>query len=346
MSTRDIPLVEEVPAAEKVAFLGRPEAYGGGVKEVELVETHLSWVFLTEHRAYKLKKPIVSAFADLRSLESRKRNCRQSVRLNRRLADEIYLGTLPLSRGPGGKLMLGGDGEVIDWLIEMHRLPANRMLDASIRTHTVRPEDVQRVSDQLNTFYRTLRPIPMESDEYLERFIRDIQNTLTVLSHPDYGLPLRLVEHLASTQQQFIDSRGSLLAKRAQDRHIIEGHGDLRPEHVCLIEPPVVIDCLESGRAIRFLDPADELAYLALECERLGDPGFGRELLHNYRESKNQVLPEALVAFYGVFRAWLRAKITIWHLDDPSIQDRTKWRLRSQEYLRIAERRIPAALHG
>ena len=118
---------------------------------------------------------------------------------------------------------------------------------------------------------------------------------------------------------------------------MVEGHGDLRPEHVCLGPDPAVIDCLEFNRDFRILDWADELAYLAMECERLGSPGAGTEILETCCRDLDDRPPAALIHFYKAFRALLRARLAILHLRDADVRDPEKWRPRCMEYLALAE---------
>jgi aminoglycoside phosphotransferase family enzyme len=122
---------------EKVAFLSRPEAYPDRPKHVEVKQTHMSWVFLTETCAWKLKKPVRTEYLDFTSPKKRRRNCEREVLLNRRLAPDVYHGVVPLTMAPEGNIQLGGHGKVLDWLVCMRRLPSDRMLDQAIARHTV-----------------------------------------------------------------------------------------------------------------------------------------------------------------------------------------------------------------
>jgi len=124
---------------------------------------------------------------------------------------------------------------------------------------------------------------------------------------------------------------------------IIEAHGDLRPEHVCLEAQPVIIDCLEFNRSLRILDAASELAFLALECERLGAPEIGKQLLNVYREQTGDPAPNALLEFYRAHHAVVRAKIAIWHLKDDTILDEAHWVAKAEQYLRMASSMSEAA---
>lgn len=323
---------------EKISFLRQPAIYPDKPKRVEVIETHMSWVFLTDSFVYKLKKPVRYEFLDFSTLEDRQKDCEWEVSLNRRLADHIYLGIVPLIKQGNGELQLDGEGQLVDWLVQMRRLPADRMLDAAIRTGTVDAEEVRKVSQVLTDFYRHSLPLLISPVEYRRLFEQEIQGNLIELSDTRFALHKAQVERLTSAQRQFLAKQGHLLEQRARDGRIIDAHGDLRPQHICLIDPPVIIDCLEFNREFRILDPVDELAYLAMECERLGAPHIGARILNYYIEAVGDVCPIELIAFYKAFRACLRAKIAVWHIADHQVQDHQHWLRLAQTYLDLAER--------
>lgn len=326
---------------EKVALLGRAAAYGAGVSAVEVIQTHMSWVFLTGARVYKLKKPIASRFLDFSTVERRRAHCETEVRLNRRLAGDVYIGVVALTRERDGSLALDGRGEPVDWLVVMKQLPVARMLDVAMADGTVGDGDIHRVGDLLCAFYRRSASEPMTVEHYLARFRAAIDEVAATLCAPHYGLQPGPVRRLRGLQQRFVEQCRQLLAVRVEAGRIVEGHGDLRPEHVCLLQPPVIIDCLEFDRELRLLDPVDELAYLALECERLGRRAIGERVLADYCRTLDDHPPAGLVAFYTVFRACLRAQIAVWHIDDPAIDDQPKWCRRAEAYLDVADRHAP-----
>lgn len=323
---------------EKIAFLRQPDVYPDRPTRVEVIETHMSWVFLTETLVYKLKKSVRYDFLDFSTLEARKKDCEWEVCLNRRLAGQVYLGTVPLTIQEDGGLQLDGEGRVVDWLVQMHRLPADRMLDTAIREGTVDVEDVQKLSQVLTDFYRRSLPLLISPAEYLRRFEEDIQRNLIELRDNRYALPKAQLDRLAAAQRQFLAEQGGLLEQRARDGRIIDAHGDLRPQHICLTTPPVIIDCLEFNREFRILDPVDELAYLSMECERLGAAHIGDEILGHYSEAVGDACPIELMRFYKTFRACLRAKIAVWHIADHQVQDHQRWLRLAQTYLDLAER--------
>ena len=322
---------------EKVAFLSSTDAYPERPEAVEAVETHMSWVFLAGPLAYKLKKPVRYDFLDFSTTEARRENCEREIRLNRRLAGGVYRRIVPLILRSDGTLRLGGEGITTDWLVEMRRLPAHRMLDAALRAGTVSADDIRRVGRLLNRFYRRAPRVAVPGARYRKRFEDGIRANHDELSKPHYGLDARRIGHLARAQQAFIARDGGLLERRARDGRIVDAHGDLRPEHVCLTPRPVIIDCLEFKREFRLLDPADELAYLAMECDRLGAPAVGDRLLRAHLDAAGDGIPDRLISFYKAFRAFLRARIAIWHIADHEVRDIERWRARAWDYLRLAE---------
>lgn len=326
-----------VSIEEKAAFLSNPRAYPDNPAGIEVVETHMSWVFLADQLVYKLKKPVRYDFLDFSTVEARRRNCARELRLNRRLAADVYLGVVPLVLTPAGRLQLGGKGTVVDWLVRMRRLPAHRMLDAAIRSGMVSGVDIARIANLLTDFYRHSKPVAMSATAYRKRYANGVRDDHAELVKPGYGLPARRIDRLAGALQRFIAGKSDLLAQRARNGKIIDAHGDLRPEHICLTAEPKVIDCLEFNRGFRLLDPVDELAYLAMECERLGATDVGDRILHQYLETAGDAVSEALIWFYKSYRASLRARIAIWHIADHELRDADRWRRRALDYLELAE---------
>jgi len=320
----------------KVAFLRRPEVYPEKPRAVEVVETHMSWVFLTDRDVYKLKKPVRYDSLDFSTPELRKRDCEEELRLNRRLARDTYLGTAELTFDPEAGLALAGAGEPIDWLVHMRRLPADRMLDERIRRAQISEADVRPAALHLARFYAGAKPIDLAAPEYRRRLERGVRDDLHELCRPEFGLCRSRVVALAEAQLCLLAGHPGLFDRRVDEGRIIEGHGDLRPEHICVTPEPAIIDCLEFSLDLRILDPADELAFLVLECERLGGARVGRWFLDAYREVTGDEPPEDLLRFHRIYRALRRATIAVWHLRDPGVRDHDRWRERARRYLDLA----------
>jgi aminoglycoside phosphotransferase family enzyme len=330
----------EVSLERKVAFLRQPDAYADHPGFVEAKETHMSWVFLTREHAYKLKKPIRRGPLDYASLAARRLNARREVVLNRRLAPSVYLGTVALCIDADARLHLGGGGRAVDWLVQMRRLPQEHTLEQAILEHRLDEAAVRGAARCLALFFRAARPVPLTPDAYRARFEALIRDTHHALQRPMFELSREHLQQLADAQLGFLAAQAAAFGARAG--HVVEGHGDLRPEHVYLGDEPLVMDCLEFDRSLRELDPADELAFLAMECERLGEPAVGPWLFAVYREVSGDAVAPALTAFYAASRAFLRAKLALWHLDSPGA-DPAHWRLRAHHYLALAEKHVHVA---
>jgi uncharacterized protein len=338
MAMGDRPAGHEDPGLEaKVAFLGRPDSYPERPQAVETLETHMSWVFLTDRHAYKLKKPVRYEFLDFSTLAARKADCEAEVRLNRRLASGVYLGTVALCRRAGGELRLGGAGPPVDWLVKMRRLPGELMLDARIRAGCLALAELDPAARLLADFYRVAPPVVTSAADYAARLAAMVRANERVLLESCYDMPAARVQVITRAQLDFIAEADGPTAARATAGRIVEGHGDLRPEHVFLGEPPAIIDCLEFDRELRCVDPVDELAFLAMECELLGAADAGARFLQIYRALNDDSPPSALLHFHKCLRACLRCKLSLWHVSDPAVTDSEPWRQKALRYLELAE---------
>jgi len=333
------PSAREPDLRTKVDFLLRPSTYPERTRYVEARETHMSWIFLTDRHAYKLKKPVRYPFLDFSTIERRRRNCEEEVRLNRRLAPDVYLKVVALALDSDGRLCLG-TGQPVDWLVKMRRLPADRTLDHLIKTNAVSEEDIRALARRLTAFYRDAAKAEISTAEYRDRFQADIAANEAALLRPNYLLEASLIAAVAAAQRRYLVVQGHRLDRRVSEGLIVEGHGDLRPEHIYLGADPVITDCLEFNPQLRVIDPADELAYLAMECEREGAAQIGAIVIAAYGEASGDVPPPDLVAFYKGYRALLRAKIAISHLDELEPRDSEKWRMRTRSYLDLARAHI------
>lgn len=320
----------------KVAKLKQIAAYPDNPSSVDVVETHMSWVFLTDRYAYKLKKPVRYDFLDYSTLQARRDNCDNELRLNRRLAPDVYLAVVALVIDPGGGLVLEQHGDVVEWLVKMRRLPAQRMLDQLIMQQELRTEDLEAAATMLARFYKASTPVRLDGKSYLNQLKEDMDHNLQELGTELYQLPIKLIDTLRGTALDSLRRDPVLFEQRAADGKIIEGHGDLRPEHICLEAKPVIFDCLEFNRRFRIVDATDELAFLAMECDRLGAPFVGEEFFRIYRLVTGDDPAPNLVHLYKTARACLRAKLAIWHTRELEEPLWAKWRDLAIQYLRLA----------
>ena len=319
----------------KVGFLSRPEAYQPVPDAVVCRETHMSWVFLVGDRVYKLKKPVRFPYLDYSTLARREAACREELRLNRRLAPDVYLDVLPLV-DTGAALSIGGLGKPVEWLVLMRRLDERDMLEQMIAEQRVKLAQLDRFIFILAQFYRSARPVLLSPAVYLADWQRSLAYNRRVLLDPRLGLPAGLVRRIDRAQRLFLAQRGDLIAARIRHRRIVEGHGDLRPEHISLADKVRIIDCLEFNPRLRVVDPFDEVAYLSLECERLGASWIGAYIERRMKHMLRDGPVDALFTFYRCHRAALRARLAIAHLLEAHPRTPEKWPRVAAAYLELA----------
>lgn len=325
---------------QKVDFLARPESYAETSSHVEALETHMAWVFLTDRHAYKLKKPIRSTVLDYSTPAKRRGNLVAELHLNRRLAPGVYRRVLPLMENAEGSLGFeGGDGaRIVDWVLQMRRLPTDRTLSTAIREGVASLEMADRLAEALLGFYRKAEGVELCPAAYLERIRRELElSRETLRTVPSLAGP---VGRSGAKLQRYLESQGELVGARAS--HLVDGHGDLRPEHVYFEGQPVVIDCLEFNRRLRTVDPVDELCYLAIECELLGADWFGVRVLGRYICGMADPAPPDLIRFYKGCRAMLRARLALVHAARPGRHSAEHWHALAQHYVELAERATAA----
>lgn len=306
MSTTTAPIRSQ----SLVGLMSNPSSYPDHPSSVQIVETHISWVFLTDEYAYKLKKPVCFEFLDFSSPERRHRACLDEVRLNQRLAPDVYIAVLPITRGARNDLDLSGNGEEVDWVVQMQRLPANEALDVVLRDGRLTRERIQSIAKHLTNFYARLLPKPISPDVYCEALERHIRANGAALLGSVLADESR-VSRIQSAQLRYLNVEAELICSRATAGRVVEGHGDLRPEHIYLNGHPTVIDCIEFSEELRTVDIADELSFLGMECERLGDGGLGKSVFAEYQRVSGDHVPDSLLSFYRCYRAMVRAKVSL-----------------------------------
>ncbi len=326
-----------VSTAQKVRFLGSPLAYADQ-PSVSVIETHMSWVFLAGKRVYKFKKPVRYPFLDFSTLDNRHRHCADELRLNRRLAPAVYRGLVPLCLTKAGELTLSDEGEPVEWLLEMERLPEAEMLDRRLLAGNLSPEAISEVGDALGRFYAAAAPERRDASAYLHHLLTETAVNRHLLMRPECPMPRARSRRLLGQVEALFARFAPAIAVRAANGWIVEGHGDLRPEHICLTKPLQIIDCLEFDRSMRVLDPYDEVNYLGLECEFLGASWVRPMLLDIVGGYLGRQPEPRLLATYGAFRAMLRARICIAHLLDPEPMQPGRWPGEAARYLDLAER--------
>jgi len=331
--------------------LARPEAFPRGAGPIEVRRTFVSLLVFTRERVYKLKQALDLGFIESKTLGRRRYLCDEEVRLNARLAPGVHLGVVPITRGPDGHLLVGGSGEVVEWAVEMVRLPAERMLARRLELGVIDNEQMNALAVLLADFHREAATGPgvdefgspaaigvsiEENFEQLAPFVRRPR------AEPPAGIAV-----LSSAQHAFLRLRArgflarqrALLEARVAAGRIREGHGDLHAENVCQMpERFVVYDRIEFNPRLRCLDVANDLAFLVMDLDARGFSGFGSYLAHRYAEVTGDSELARLLGFYKGYRAIVRAKVAALSARNPALASEKREALRCESlcYVQLA----------
>ncbi len=326
------------------ALMTHPATFDDGTERVEVRETHISRVFLTRCFAFKQKKPVVFDFLDFGTLEKREWACREEVRLNRRLAPDVYLDCVPVAADSEGRLRLGIRGKkVVEWMVKMRRLDDALAMPQMRSAGRLTQRHLAQLVDTLVAFYRGQPPCEIDGPGYQDALRRHVSGNFQVLNEvlePEFASE-HLIVRLHQAQLWTLVAHRRELEARATTGHVVEGHGDLRPEHVYFTPAPTILDCIEFNRELRILDASDEICFLAMECAVGGDASTSREILHLFCQAASESPPAWLLDFYLTYRACVRAKVT-W-LRSRQVPDASPRRIdllrKMQSYLSFARQR-------
>lgn len=295
----------------------RPGFYPDSPARVELKQTHISYVFVAGETVFKVKKPVHFAFLDCSKLARRFHYCVEEVRLNARLSPRVYLGVFAIFKR-ADSFVLGPEvhaehPEAVEYAVKMRRLPEERMLDQLLAAGRVDSATIRAIAARIAQFHASAPSNRGWTYGSAAAIWRGVIGELA--QNQDFiGQTLTQGEFTAIDAfcRAFITAHWRPLNERARTGRVREGHGDLRAEHICIAHDGNeidVIDCVEFSEQLRYGDVASEIAFLAMDLERLGAPGLAEELAEAYAEIAGDEELAVFVPFYKCYRACVRGKV-------------------------------------
>ncbi len=340
--------------ARLVAALTDPAAYPHPTGKIEHLETHISDVFLAGDYAYKLKKPLDFGFLDFTTLEKRRHACHDEVRLNARLAPQIYLGVVPVCASGQGYRIAAADckpGEQpAEYAVRMRRLPQDGLLDRLAAQGKLARAQLVDIARQIARFHATAERGP-EIERYgaLDSVAYPVRQNFEQ-TEKYIGVTIGRERHarLRAYSEDFLRGRAARFAQRVAEHRIVDGHGDLHLRNMCLHDGRVVIfDCVEFNQAFRAGDVMNDIAFLTMDLDARGLPALGNVFLNEYLEWTQDYGGLALLDFYQIYRAYVRGKVTSFLMDAaPEPARREAARREAEEYFQLAERYLAPRAPG
>jgi aminoglycoside phosphotransferase family enzyme/predicted kinase len=311
-----------------IEALSDPAAYPDPVGAVEVRHTHISAVFLAGPHVYKVKKPVALGFLDFSTLEKRHHLCEEEVRLNRRLAPEVYLGVVPVTRD-GTAVRVEGAGEVVEWAVKMRRLPEEATLLSRLDRGALTAERVEALARRVAAFHAEAAAgahvmefgrLAVVARNARENFEQSAPQVGTTLSRAVF-------DRLRTRTEEVLAEHGPLIEQRAERGVPRDTHGDLHLDHVYLFpdRPPpadlVVIDCIEFNERFRYADPVADMAFLVMDLAFHGRRDLGRAFADAYFRAAGDEEGRALLPFYTAYRAAVRGKVEGFELGEQEVPE-------------------------
>lgn len=318
--------------------LREPDRYPHAVSEVVVVETHISTVMLTDDYAYKLKKPLDLGFLDFTTLDQRRHACDEELRLNRRLAPELYLQRIAVTGTPDDPA-IGGDGALLDWAVQMQRFDDSRLYDRLLEQDRLQGDDLEAVAAQVGPFHEAAAVATPDTDWGTPEAVAAPARDNIAALREQLGADARL-EHLAGWTDERLAALDPVFRQRRADERIRECHGDLHLGNIVDVDGrPVIFDGIEFAPELRWIDVINEAAFLAMDLQSRRRPDLAARFLSAYLEATGDYGGAVLLPFYRAYRALVRAKISGLRANDTGADASTRDEARRQrnQYLEEAE---------
>lgn len=320
-----------------VESLLKPEAYPHNPQGIELVQTQMSFVFLTGDYAFKVKKPVNLGYLDYSTLGKRRFFCNQELDLNRRLAPDVYMEVVPIVKSRG-EISIGGKGEIIEYAVKMKQLPSERTMDNLLIQNKVSEEMAVNVAEKLAAFHEKAKTKP-EISAYgkLDTVITNVEENFTQTEkYLDVSIQPQKYHRIKAYTDKFIKTNKLLFQKRVENDRIRDCHGDLHAAHICFSNGIDIYDCIEFNDRFRYCDVASEIAFLAMDMDRYQHADLSQIFVNAYiKLSKDEELLQ-LLNFYKCYRAYVRGKVESFKLDDPYILEKEQVLTTAQGYFDLA----------
>jgi len=293
-----------------VSALRESRAFGAGSAQVDVVETHISYVFLVGGDAYKVKKALLLPFLDFSTLESRRRYCELEVALNRRTAPSLYLGVVPIVER-GGAIALGGAGNVVEWAVHMRRFADDALLSRMLARDRVAPAMIDRLAHCVAAFHGTIsRTPPADAGTAAKAIALALDNLRDLDALVESPEERERVGALRAWTLREGAARESSMQERRRRGFVRDCHGDLHLDNIAVIDgQPTPFDCIDFDPALRWGDVIGDVAFAAMDLRARGRADLARRFCDRYLEATGDYAGATLMPFYAVYRALVRAKV-------------------------------------
>ncbi|MCF8236098.1 MAG: hypothetical protein K9G67_13990 [Bacteroidales bacterium] len=301
----------------------------------ELKTTHISWVILTDHYAFKIKRPVQYSFVDFSTIEKREYYCHEEIRLNRRLAPEMYLGVLPVTAKMAG-LDQEGD-KTIDFAVRMQRKDSNKQMDRLMDQGRVDKDQIESLVKKIVDFHKSAEPVKNVFDTLgLQREYEDILTEKEQVKNVFGDSYEDKIKHAVEISSHYLNAIRSYSNERVISGFRKDCHGDLNARNIFLYDDPVIFDCIEFNRKFREIDILNDIAFLAVDFDFFDRSDLGEYFYERYLEDfglEDEPKSKTLFIYYKSYRANIRAKVNLIRSVKDKVDARTKSLKKAKKYI-------------
>jgi len=309
-----------------VEALMKPEAYDEEPGQIELTQTHISFVFLTRNFVYKVKKAVDLGFLDFTTLEKRRFFCEKELELNRRLCGDMYLEVVPINRSRSNIIKIKGEGETVEYAVKMKRMPQEKMMNKLLEEKKVDSKLIDRIAKIIAEFHSkadmnkrisefgSLAIIETNWKENFEQTREFVGKTISV---KDF-------KFIRETIDDFMKRNVSFFEKRMREGRVRDCHGDIHSGNIFVTDRIYIFDAIEFNERFRYSDVASDVAFLAMDLDFKERADLSNFFVERYVEYSGDQESMKLLPFYKCYRAYVRGKVTSFKLKDPSIGSKEK----------------------
>lgn len=317
-----------VSQADKVVeALQKLSAYDEDVKEVRLLQTHISFVFLTGKYVYKVKKPVDFVFLNFTTLDRRKFFCEEEVRLNRRLCGDMYVGVVPITE-QNDQIRINGGGEIIEYAVKTKELPQDAMMSELLEKGKVGEKEINRIAEILVNFHIKAETYKKRDDLGSLKTVsfNALQNFDQTRQLRDTLIDAETFDFIEEETKRFMKSNTLLFEKRLEEGKVKETHGDVHSGNIFILRSDeiYIFDAIEFNKSFTVYDVAAEIAFLAMDLDFHDRHDLAGYFIEKYVEYSGDKELLELLSFYECYRAYVRAKVNSFRLSDPNISKKEK----------------------
>lgn len=322
-----------------IEFFLNPLNYSEKVESIKHIETHISHVFIAGNYVYKIKKPVNFGFLDFTTLKKRRFYCYREVELNSRLSKDLYIGVLPIySFDKGFSFQRKAGSKIIEYAIKMNRIDDNTILFKKIQDGCVLNNQIEKVVKHIAMFHKNIPPYTGKMSIFQNTKFSCEENFQQIWPYLGITFEEHIYQKLVNYTRKFLKEKKTIFYQRKKKGFIKEIHGDLHSQHISLLNPPVIFDCIEFNKRFRIDDVLNDIAFLIMDLEYNGRFDLAKAVQKVYEECYKEAIDQEFIQFYKIYRAVVRGKVEGF-IADTVIDKEKKQRVikKARDYFNLAE---------